>query len=382
MNNQNNNELNMSNSNLANNTNMGVNNNVVNGEMDANLGMQQQNNSVPSNESIMSQNQQSQNLNSAVRPQNMGFSNMSQGGQMNSDTNTSASMQSQSLNQNSVLEQNQMNINSGIGMVQSNNMVQGGQMNLDPNAGGTIQSQQNMAFNNMSQPNNVNNQVPGNGISNTPQKKSNKKIIIIAFIAILVIVCVVLVVMLINKDNSNNSSSNTNEYEEDNIVNNTSTDSLDTISFQGFEFKKVGNYSYLVKDDQLTVTNDNYAFILGIFEGSFDSLKQDQATTIATLQTSLADSGYAVGDITFDNILGTDILVGEMSIEGVNVLYYVFATTNNSYSYVGMAISKTNTYDRESLNELLTIVKDTKYVGGVSSYSKEFSKSFDMSGIE
>lgn len=64
------------------------------------------------------------------------------------------------------------------------------------------------------------------------------------------------------------------------------------------------------------------------------------------------------------------------------MLYSMFSTDNNSYSYVVFVMTRTNTYDRSSLNDIFTIVENTQFVGGSFNYLTDFNNKIDISGIE
>ena len=216
---------------------------------------------------------------------------------------------------------------------------------------------------------------------NTSENIFSKYKIVFIIGLILLIIIIVLSVILIKQQNKKGVS--VSEYENNqeniNINNNNSTTSTSTTSnsttytFKGFEFNKLSGYSYEEEDDLLRVFNSNYGITINVTNISFDLAKN----SYSQLKTNLEKQGIIVKNIKTTTNNNIEYILVEYSMENYNGIYYVTKASDN-YVFEGIIMNSNNSIDYSNLNILEQILKNAKYVGNYSNYSKSFEKNVSI----
>ena len=218
------------------------------------------------------------------------------------------------------------------------------------------------------------------------QQPSNKKshinlFIIIGTILLIVVLAIVIVVLLVKKSDNEKSHQTINEYENNTSTKNNSTNtnssdsntntnnSSNTQIYNGFEFEKVTGFTYSLYNDYLMITGPSgYLFLNAIqYNYSFVKLNRDE------LVNNLEQSGGTVKDYGIKTVSGTEILTYEVSDGENNVLYCVIASPDDSYVFEAYIYDANDTINYDTLEDLVKIVNNSKYVGNYSDYATDFN---------
>lgn len=218
-------------------------------------------------------------------------------------------------------------------------------------------------------------------------QNNNKTVLIIAISAFIIIAIVIALVVIIPMLTKEDNKDNVNEYEENNssIVNpNTSPSSepnitqSNTITYNGFEFTKIPGYEYEIDEDMLVIGNDSYAFVLSLYAQNMSSLRQNSNQVKEIFQ----DKGYIVGQVKDEYYSGTEVITYELTQTNENCFYYFIPTSSSSYVFQGLIATRSNTFDYDTINTLVSIVRNAQLKGSAFNYSTEFGTGIDFSKIE
>lgn len=327
MNNQNNNEMNMSNSNLTNNINSGVNSTPIN-------------------------NQPTQGMNQNVSANAAG-----------DNTNYTATQ----VPQYSTAQQN-------VGM---NNQNYGTNQNIN--------NGMNPNYYNQPTPN-----YSTSNFNNNKKALDTKTTGLIIGIVVLALICIILAIMLFAKDNKldDSENKNINEYEENENNNDTGLTDIEneeevatnTVEYAGFEFTKIPGYSYSVESDGLYIENSYYSMVIDVLQANFTEVKTENFIT--EMKSTFGDKGMTVGAIGIENIAGEEVFVADVTYSGMNALYYVI-DANDNHVYIGMVLNYLNTFDHTgNMEQVFSIIKDAKYRGGYFGHTISFNKTLDITKLK
>ena len=205
-----------------------------------------------------------------------------------------------------------------------------------------------------------------NIVSTSKTDANNLKTIIFSLIAFVVVgVATYFGLTYMNGINVNNSS--TNEHKN----NNTTTDD---ISYNGFNFTKLADFTYEIDNEMLDIYNDDYMIKLSIVEYAFELIKNEYES----LKESLENNGYIVENGKVQTVSENEIITYEVSRNGVSGLYFLIATPNSSYTFEGIILNKSYTINYDDLNEIVKIVNNSIHVGDYDNYSKDFNLNVEI----
>ena len=171
-----------------------------------------------------------------------------------------------------------------------------------------------------------------------------------------------------NGINVNNSSSNETQ--------NNSTAS-DVISYNGFSFTKLSDFTYEIDNEMLKIYNDDYMIKLSIVEYAFGLIKNEYES----LKDNLENNGYVVENGRVQTVSENEIITYEVSRNGVNGLYFLIATQNSSYTFEGIILNKSYIINYDDLNEIVKIAESSTHVGDYENYPKDFNLNVEIGVI-
>ena len=160
-----------------------------------------------------------------------------------------------------------------------------------------------------------------------------------------------------------------NDYDEPN------NEYSDTITFSGFEFKKVSGYTYSIEDTVMTVELNDMALAFLVFPIDYQTLKTPE--TIQQVIISLESSGYLLSNQQTRTVYGTEMVTFDMTYAGMNMLY-AFASAPNGYSFQILLANSDGTINYDDLYHAVILMEDVKFVGGYSDYTTEFGTGLDI----
>ena len=208
-------------------------------------------------------------------------------------------------------------------------------------------------------------------IPNSVKKKSNKGLIIVFIIVIVIALAsaVVTYFVILNKDSKTENDYETNSDITNNTNNTTatttSTDNSNTIEQDGFVFNKKSGYEYDNDSGNLYIYGSNSAFQVSILPYTFDTIFNKSNE----IEDSMDSYGYTFNNKKTTAYDGKNVLSYEISYEGNNVLYVVYAAPDANYSVQLVAVSKDNTFNYNLITESFNLTNDIKK-SGTTTYAK------------
>lgn len=236
---------------------------------------------------------------------------------------------------------------------------------------------------NLNNQENVYNQIPNNNINNT-QKNKNSNIIpyIILSVIVVVLISVVGILIILNiskKDENNTNHNNTNDYEE-NITDNKDEDDdidlddtidkeTDSITYKGFKFIKKSGYNYEDKSSSLIISNDSYFTGMTISPSLFSSLKNN----LTLLEAEYKKNNLDITNLQTKTINGTEVIVGDASVNGYKGTWYIIESSKTGYVYQGYITNRSYTINYSDVSIVLSLFENAEYVGNYTNYSSDVS---------
>lgn len=209
-------------------------------------------------------------------------------------------------------------------------------------------------FNQPEEPNDKKNQVS--------KKKKNKKKLTIIILGLFIVSVLTLVLML--KFNFNNKQKN----------NTKTVSTAKKYNYSGFEFTMLDGYKYSIKDNTLVIKNSKLkeTFYLKVLGQPFAEVTDEVFTK------SLNDAGYQNNNIKKTIYDSKEIFLSEVTNDNQSAFIFVIPSSSNKYSFYGACINAAYKADYKLINDLITLLTDTKLKSEVSLSNNQLLISFAL----
>ncbi len=148
-----------------------------------------------------------------------------------------------------------------------------------------------------------------------------------------------------------------------------------TITFKGFKFNKLSEYTYEIEGDELNIYNNNYNVSLSINEYDFDAIKPKYNE----VANELNKRGFTTNNPRLQTVSEKEVITCEISNNGISAIYFIVGSPKNkNYTFEGVVMNRDISINNDDLSEVINIINNSEYVGNYSDYAKDFSYDFKL----